>query len=58
MFQAHRNLDSSNHCVNVSSVYTFFFLDYDSQDSMEVFVTVFCGPKDFLSPSLWLPPTC
>ncbi|CAH3038389.1 unnamed protein product [Porites lobata] len=28
----HRNLNFSNHRVNVSSVYTFFFLDYDSRD--------------------------
>ena len=32
LFQAHRNLNSSNHRVNVSSVYIFFFLDYDSLD--------------------------
>ena len=28
MFQAHRNSNSSTHRVNVSSVCTFFFLDY------------------------------
>ena len=58
MFQAHPNLNFSNQRVNVSSVCPFFFLDYDSQDKIKVFVTVFCGPKDFLTLSLWLQPTC